>query len=133
ATAHQIPATQGANAWKDTEEAAEPAGRAASDKVTVLRVPNHGIQPQALTDGTDIVHLIYFAGEPSGGDIFYVRSKDGDHFSHPLRVNSRPGSAIATGNVRGAHLALGRNGRAHVAWMGSHQAEPRAPGNASPM
>src|SRR5204863_2287972 len=39
-------------------------------------------------------------------------------FSKPIRVNSQAGSAIAIGNIRGAHLALGRNGRTHVAWMG---------------
>src|SRR5262249_20447454 len=62
------------------------------------------------------------------------RSRDGGgEFSRPLRVNSQPGSTIATGNIRGAHLAVGKNGRAHVAWMGSGQAAPKAPGKSSPM
>ena len=36
-------------------------------------------------------------------------------FSVPIKVNSLPGSAIAAGNIRGAHIAIGRNGRVHVA------------------
>ena len=102
-------------------------------KVTTIRVPNGGIQPQAMVDRNGTVHLIYFLGAPPAGDIFYVRSADGKTFSTPLRVNSSPGSAIAIGNIRGAHLALGRSGRVHVAWMGSDKAKPRAPGGAAPM
>jgi hypothetical protein len=103
-------------------------------EVTTLRVPDKGIQPQVAVDGKGTVHLIYFGGEPGAGDIFYVHAeKGGDKFSRPLRVNSVPGSAIAVGNIRGAHLALGKDGRAHVAWMGSDKARPKAPGDASPM
>ncbi len=46
-------------------------------------------------------------------------------------MNTQPDSAIAIGNVRGPSLALGRDGRVHVAWMGSDRA-PRA-GDAAPM
>lgn len=106
---------------------------AAPPAVTTLRVPDGGVQPQVVTDGKT-VHLIYLKGDPQRSDIFYIRSiDDGVTFSPPVRVNSGPGSAIAMGTVRGAHLALGRNGRLHVAWMGSGSAEPKAPGNASPM
>jgi hypothetical protein len=67
-----------------------------------------------------VVHLIYFKGEAKAGDIFYVRqTPDRDAFSDPLRVNSEPASAIAVGTIRGAQLAVGRNGRAHVAWNGA--------------
>src|SRR5205085_11145752 len=65
-------------------------------------------------------HLIYFKGTPGNGDIFYVHSESAaERFSRPIRVNSEPDSAIATGNIRGAHLAVGKSGRVHVAWMGS--------------
>src|SRR5262249_21094513 len=47
--------------------------------------------------------------------------------------NSQPGSAIATGNIRGAHLAVGKNGRVHVAWMGSGKAEHPAHAHGAPM
>jgi hypothetical protein len=111
----------------------ETGAQAPAGKVTLSRVPGQGIQPQVAVDGKGTVHLIYFAGEANGGDIFYVRSEGGEHFSPPLRVNSRAGSAIAIGNIRGAHLAVGKNGRLHIAWMGSAKSEPRAPGNATPM
>lgn len=90
------------------------------------RVPDGGIQPEAAIDSRGVLHLLYFAGEAAGGDLFYVRSNDlGATFSTPIRVNSQPGSAIATGTIRGGQLALGRNGRIHVAWNGSDRALPR--------
>jgi hypothetical protein len=114
--------------------AALPAGRTADDEtprqVVLLRVPNRGIQPQAAVDAEGVVHLLYFKGEPQAGDLFCTRSKDGVHFNDPLRVNSHPASAIAVGNIRGAHLALGKNGRVHVAWNGSQKAMPKVAGNA---
>jgi hypothetical protein len=116
------------------QSAEQPATTGRPAQVTVLRVPDKGIQPQVAVDGKGTIHLIYFGGDPGGGDIFYVRSETaGDTFSRPLRVNSAPGSAIAVGNIRGAHLALGKNGRVHVAWMGSGKAEPKGPGGAAPM
>jgi hypothetical protein len=102
-------------------------------KVFVLRVPHGGIQPQAAVDGEGTIHLIYFRGDPHHGDLFYVRSRDGARFSEPVPINSHPGSAIAAGNIRGAHLAVGPGGRVHVAWMGADKTEPRAPGGAAPM
>src|SRR5262249_27151182 len=50
-----------------------------------------------------------------------------------IRVNSQPGSAVATGTIRGAQLAIGRSGRVHVAWNGSRQAEPLGPNGSMPM
>src|SRR6266436_4986464 len=92
---------------------------ASSGQVTVIRTPDNGIQPQAASDSKGVVHLIYYKGDPGAGDIFYVRRLPGQaDFSKPLRVNSRPGSAIAMGTIRGAQLAVGKNGRIHVAWNG---------------
>src|SRR5262245_7188158 len=101
-------------------------------KVALVRVPDKGIQPQAAVDGKSL-HLIYFKGEAAHGDIYYVRSADGVKFSEPLRVNSQAGSVIAVGNIRGAHLALGKDGRVHVAWMGSGKALPRGRDKSAPM
>lgn len=102
--------------------------------VTTIRVPDWGLQPQAAVDARGRLHLIYFKGEPLHGDVFYVHSDDGARtFSRPVRVNSQPGSVIAIGTVRGPHLALGRNGRVHVAWMGSGKAEPKVSGRQPPM
>lgn len=102
--------------------------------VQLIRVPAGGIQPQAVTDANGAVHVIYFDGNPSAGDIEYVRSTDGGRtFSKPIRVNSQPGSSVAVGNIRGAHIALGRNGIVHVAWNGSGSAAPNAGNNKPPM
>lgn len=86
--------------------------------VSLIRLPDGGIQPQTAVDERGIVHVVYFRGTPAGGDLMYSRL-DGTQFSAPIRVNSIAGSAIATGSVRGAQLALGRGGRVHVAWNGS--------------
>ena len=103
-------------------------------KVNGLRVPHSGIQPQVTVESKGIVHLIYFTGDPGAGDIFYVHSENGgSSYSPPLRVNSQPGSAIALGNIRGAHLAVDKEGRIHVAWNGSGKAEPKGPKEAIPM
>src|SRR3954453_11940974 len=103
----------------------------AAPLVTLVRVPHGGIQPQVAVDGRGILHLLYFAGEPRGGNLFYVRSTDyGQTFSTPIRVNSQDGSAIATGTIRGGQLAVGRGGRVHVVWNGSDGANP--PGLVNP-
>ncbi len=102
--------------------------------VKTIRVPGGGIQPQVATDPRGRVHVIYFTGDASHGDLFYVHSEDGGStFSPPIRVNSQEGSAIAAGNIRGARIAIGRNGRIHVAWNGSGIAEPRTSDGRAPM
>jgi hypothetical protein len=102
--------------------------------VELLKTPNGGLQPQAVVDSSGVIHLIYLHGDPAAADIGYMRKNPGDSdFSRPIRVNNQPGSAIALGTVRGAHLALGRSGRLHVAWNGSSKAEPKGPRNSAPM
>jgi hypothetical protein len=109
-----------------------PGTRPAS-LVTLVRTPYGGIQPQAAVDGSGILHVVYFTGAPAHGDLFYVRrplSTAGDGaWSRPVRVNDRPGTAIAVGTIRGAQIAVGRRGRVHVAWNGSDRA-PTGPGGA---
>jgi len=101
--------------------------------VTTVRLPEGGIQPQAVVDRVGTIHVLYFKGEAAHGDLFYARLALDGTFSAPLRVNSQPGSAIATGTMRGGHIAIGRNGRVHVAWHGSDRARPRATKNATPV
>jgi len=73
------------------------------------------------------IHLLYYLGSASNGDLFYVKSSDsGMTWSAPLRVNSEAGTAIAAGTIRGGQIAVGKNGRVHVAWNGSSKAEPQA-------
>src|SRR6266568_7275943 len=87
--------------------------------IKLLATPDDGIQPQAALDAKGMVHLIYFKGDPKAGDIFYVRREPGQNeFSKPLPVNAQPHTAMAMGTIRGAQLAVGKNGRVHVAWDG---------------
>ncbi len=117
-----------------SEGAADTARSARSTEVSVMRVPDRGLQPQVAVDDKGVVHMVYFKGPEDAGDIFYVHSlKDADGLTRPIQVNSGAGSAIAVGNIRGADLALGKNGRVHVAWNGSGKAEPKARGGATPM
>jgi hypothetical protein len=98
--------------------------------IAFTRVPGGGLQPQALVSPDGTVHLIYYKGDPGAGDLFYVdRPAGSEQFTNSMRVNSRPGSAIAVGTIRGAQMALGKNGHVHVAWNGSGDASghPGAP------
>jgi hypothetical protein len=100
---------------------------AAVAEVRLARTPNGGIQPQIAQAPNGALHLIYFKGEPIAGDVFYTTASPAPEpaWSKPIRVNSVPGSVIATGTIRGAHLAIDGDGRPHVAWMGSSKASPR--------
>ena len=100
------------------------------EAVSVRRVPNGGIQPQIAVESNGAIHMIYFSGDPKNGDLFYIRSTTaGEFFSRPLRVNSQAGSVIAVGTIRGGQIAVGGNGRVHVAWNGSNTARPQGPIN----
>ena len=110
---------------------------AGPERVTLIRTPDGGIQPQAVVDNHGVVHLLYYQGEAKGGDLFYVRREPGkEAFSKPMPVNTQPKSAMAAGTIRGAQLAVGKNGRVHVAWNGpapsSHVASGRSPVSHSP-
>jgi hypothetical protein len=99
---------------------------ASEGAVAVHRVPNGGYKASATVDAGGKVHLIYFTGEASGGDAWYVTSQDGGGtFSKPIRVNSQPESVLGASSSRGPRLALGKDGRAHAIWMGSAKATPR--------
>ena len=101
--------------------------QAAAPHVAILATPDGGIQPQAVADAKGAIHLVYFTGEPSAGDVQYVKlTAAGGGFSPSspaIRVNSVAGSALATGTVRGAQIAVGRNGIVHIAWHGSKAVE----------
>jgi len=86
-----------------------------------------------VVDGAGIAHFVYFKGEPSNGDVYYATLAENGAWSTPIRVNSEPGSAIATGTVRGAQIAIGRSGRVHVSWNGSSRATPKAQSGATPL
>jgi hypothetical protein len=109
--------------------AVQPERLGQTGLVSIVRVPHGGIQPQVVVH-RGLLHLLYFAGESRAGNLFYAQSTDaGATFSTPVQVNSQDGSAIATGTIRGGHLAIGRDGRVHVAWNGSETAQPRLSGS----
>ncbi len=102
-------------------------------KITVLRTPRGGIQPQTMLDRDGVLHMIYFKGDASAGDIEYVwRKSSGEDFSPPIRVNSEPEGAVAVGTVRGPQMAVGRNGRIYVIWFGA-RAQSADPTNKMPV
>ena len=85
-----------------------PPARAADGpgRVTVLATPDGGIQPQAIADESGTIHLLYYKGDPYGGDLYYVQARPRTTaFSKPIRVNSQPGSAVAAGTIRGGQTA----------------------------
>jgi hypothetical protein len=113
--------------WSSRQPARAAAG------IAVVRLPDAGIQPQIAVDAKGVVHVLYFKGDAAHGDLFYARLDQQRQWSPALQVNARPGSAMGTGTMRGGHLAIGRNGRVHVAWHGSGQAFPKAPGEGTPV
>lgn len=99
-------------------------------RVAILSLPAGGIQPQAAVDAAGVLHVVYFSGEPAGGDLYYARMGRGERtISAPVRVNSVAGSALATGSVRGAQISIGRSGRVHIAWHGSKPLTPKDSGH----
>ncbi|MEP6755402.1 MAG: sialidase family protein [Chthonomonadales bacterium] len=89
--------------------------------VSVESLPNGAIQPQALVDSKGIVHLVYYKGAPEAGDLFYVHYPSAEGIKSattPVRVNSDPATAMATGTIRSEQIAIGGDGRIHVVWNG---------------
>jgi len=98
-----------------------PAGHDPKPAIVLLRAPG-GIEPQTALDGAGALHMVYFKGDASGGDIEYVRRDPGQkNFASPIRVNSAPATAVAIGTVRGPQMSVGRNGRVYVIWFGSSE------------
>ena len=103
----------------------------ATPKVSLIRLPMHGKQPQVVTDAKGVGHIVFLSGKERSTDVFYMTRSNGK-FSKPMKVNAIAGSAVAMGTIRGPHIALGKYGRVHIAWNGS-QAGGGAPHHGSPM
>lgn len=100
-------------------------------QVQVEALPESGIQPQAVTTGSGLVHVVYLKGDPKGCDIRHATQKAaGGRWSAPVTVNSVPRSAIAAGTIRGAQIALGKDDSLQVIWNGSTNAKGAKPGQA---
>ena len=89
-------------------------------QVQVEPLPESGIQPQIVVTAAGVVHLVYLKGDPKACDIRHTtRRVEGGEWSTPVTVNSVPRSAIAAGTIRGAQIALGKDGSVQVIWNGN--------------
>ena len=89
-----------------------------SPSVSVLRTPHGGTIPQVAIDGGGTLHLIYYTGSMSSGDLFHVsRAPDADDWSAPQRVNSQAHGVNGLGPIDAGQLAIGPDGLLHVTWF----------------
>ncbi len=94
-------------------------------QVQVESIPESGIQPQVIVTAAGMVHLVFLKGDPKACDIRHTsRRVEGGEWATPVTVNSKPRSAIAAGTIRGAQIALGKDGSVQVIWNGSADAKP---------
>ena len=86
--------------------------------VTLLRTPNGGTIPQVAIDDAGTLHLIYYTGSMSSGDLFHVsRGPDAPDWSAPQPVNSQPHGVNGLGPIDAGQLAIGPDGLLHVTWF----------------
>ena len=95
------------------------ACQAPASPVAFLRVPEGGRMPHAAVDQRGTIHLMYFRGAMTGGDLRYVSLEPGGtDWSAPVSVNSAPHSAIGMGPMDGGDMALSEHDgvRIHAVW-----------------
>jgi hypothetical protein len=86
--------------------------------VTVLRAPPDAKLPQVAIDDAGTLHLIYYLGSMTSGDLFHVsRGPDDTDWSAPRQVNSQSHSVTGVGPIDGGQIAVGPDGWLHVAWF----------------
>src|SRR5262249_6979545 len=74
--------------WSFLLTPAAVSALAQTSRVTLEKTPDGGIQPQAVSDAHGDIHLVYFKGAPSGGDVYYAATVPATTgFSQPIRVN----------------------------------------------
>ncbi len=96
-----------------------------SAQVQVDSLPEPGIQPQVALTAEGVGHPVYLKSDPKACGIRHsVRRSGGGGWAAPVMANSTPDSAIATGTIRGAQIALGKGGSVQVIWNGSAGAKP---------
>ena len=95
-----------------------------SETITILRAPEGASLPQVAIDAADTLHLMYYSGSMSFGDLFHVtRAPGAADWSAPQPVNSKPHSVTGLGPTDGGQLAIGPDGLLHVTWF--HRAPTR--------
>lgn len=112
----------------EPQAAVSTLGADAAPKVTMVRVPEGGLQPSVVVDSHGTVHLVSLVGQDLNAcDIQYrTRGKGDAEFGPAVRVNSQEHAATGMGAMAGPRVAIGKDGTAHVVWIGSDLAEPRA-------
>ncbi len=89
-----------------------------SPEVSVLRAPADAKLPQVAIDDAGTLHLVYYIGSMSSGDLFHVsRAPEATEWSAPVQVNSQPHSVTGVGPIDGGQIAIGPDGLLHVAWF----------------
>src|SRR5229473_876098 len=58
-------------------KASKPAKSDAATTVKTVRIPDRGIQPQAVVDTEGTLHMIYLGDEPGAANVYYVRQAAG--------------------------------------------------------
>ena len=87
-------------------------------EVDVLRAPAGASIPQVVIDDAGTLHLVYYTGSMTSGDLWHVtRAADATDWSPPQRVNSDPHSVSGLGPIDGGQLAIGPDGLLHVTWF----------------
>ncbi|MBD94248.1 MAG: hypothetical protein CL482_08320 [Acidobacteria bacterium] len=87
-------------------------------EVDVLRAPDGASIPQVVIDDAGTLHLVYYTGSMTSGDLWHVtRAADATDWSPPQRVNSDPHSVSGLGPIDGGQLAIGPDGLLHVTWF----------------
>ena len=110
--------------------AALPSGHLqAAPPVEVIENLWKGLQPRALVDPQGLLHVVWYQGNPKGGNLYHATRRPDGTWSTPMggptKVNSTPDSAIAMGTIRGAQAVLGRGTHMHVIWNGFDASAPQ--------
>lgn len=98
-------------------------------QVAVLRLGPEALKPRAVVDDAGTVHIVYYRGPlKPGGNLFYRSLAPGTgRLTGAIRVNSQPRGVSGKGVVVSHQIALGADGRIHVAFPASELAQPRGP------
>ncbi len=98
-------------------------GIPARSEIDILRLPDGGVQPRVAMGRDGTLHVVFLRGKPAASDVWYARrGPQATNWESVVRVNSRPGSAVAMGTVRGVQLGLRPNGFPAILWNGSGKA-----------
>ena len=76
--------------------------------------------PRAVIDSQETVHLVFFQGVISSGDLWHVRRPlKVSSWSQSEKVNSQPHSVVGFGPIDGGQVVIDHRDRLHVVWFQS--------------